>query len=107
MGRDRGALYAALASTLLSVLLAIAVNVGTGGALPRPVAALAPLAWPLVGVFTVVTVWLAVAVRPCRPPPATRTRGPGGSHGSPSTGADGPGRCRRTALNARPARRLA
>ena len=82
MRRDRTALYAAVASTCLSVLLAIAVNVGTGGALPGPLAALAPLAWPLVGVLTLVTVWLAargttapVAAAPAGdPPPDARPR---------------------------------
>jgi tetratricopeptide (TPR) repeat protein len=68
MNRDRGPLYAALASTVLSVLLATAVNVGTGGALPGPLAALVPFAWPLVAVLTVLTVWLAV--RAGRPDPA-------------------------------------
>jgi len=76
MRHERGAVYAALASTLLSVLLAVAVNVGTGGALPGPLGALAWLAWPLVGVLTVVTVWLAVRDnrRGAETPPAAAPR---------------------------------
>ena len=76
MRHERGAVYAALASTLLSVLLAVAVNVGTGGALPGPLGAVAWLAWPLVGVLTAVTVWLAVrdSRRTTDPPPAPALR---------------------------------
>lgn len=72
MRRDRGAVYAALVSTLLSVLLAVAVNVGTGGALPGPLGDLAWLAWPLVGVLTAVTVWLAVRDGSAPAPPGLR-----------------------------------
>jgi hypothetical protein len=50
----------AVASGLLSVLVAIAVNVATGGTLPGVLAGLAWLAWPMVGVFAAVTAGLAV-----------------------------------------------
>ncbi|MEV4623553.1 NB-ARC domain-containing protein [Asanoa sp. NPDC049573] len=69
--RGRGGLLrAALASTLLSVLLAVAVNVATGGTLPAPLAPLAPYAWVVVALAAGVTV--VVGLRDARPddPPA-------------------------------------
>jgi tetratricopeptide (TPR) repeat protein/RecA/RadA recombinase len=50
----------AVTSGLLSVLLAVAVNVATGGVLPGPLAAVSWLAWPAVGVLGAVGVWLTV-----------------------------------------------
>ncbi|HEV7712729.1 MAG TPA: NB-ARC domain-containing protein [Asanoa sp.] len=59
--RGRGGLLrAALASTLLSVLLAVAVNVATGGTLPAPLAPLAPYAWVVVAVAAAVTTVIAI-----------------------------------------------
>jgi len=49
----------ALASGVMSVLLAVAVNVATGGTLPGPLAGYAGWAWPAVGLLAVVTVALA------------------------------------------------
>jgi len=49
----------ALASGVMSVLLAVAVNVATGGTLPGRWAGYAGWAWPAVGVLAVVTVALA------------------------------------------------
>lgn len=46
-------------SGLLSVLLAVAVNVATGGELPGPLAAVSWLAWPAVGLLAVAGIWLA------------------------------------------------
>jgi tetratricopeptide (TPR) repeat protein len=80
MRHERRAVYAALVSTLLSVLLAVAVNVGTGGELPGPVGGLAWLAWPLVGMLTGVTVWLAIR----------DARGPAAPAGTPSVAAPKP-----------------
>ncbi|MFE7772768.1 tetratricopeptide repeat protein [Streptomyces sp. NPDC057445] len=58
-----------MGSGLLSVLLAVAVNVATGGALPPTMAPLVPVAWPLVGALTVVTGWVAIRQsRSLRPP---------------------------------------
>ncbi|MEU2154229.1 tetratricopeptide repeat protein [Streptomyces sp. NPDC019396] len=58
----------AIGSSLITVLLAVAVNVATGGTLPATVAPLAPLAWPLVGLLTLTTAFGAVrARRPERP----------------------------------------
>ncbi|MCZ7373532.1 ATP-binding protein [Micromonospora sp. WMMC250] len=47
-------------SSLLSVVLAVVVNVATGGELPGPVAAYGWLAWPLVVVLTLTGVGLAL-----------------------------------------------
>lgn len=49
-----------LASGMLSVLLAVAVNVATGGVLPGALAPLSRLAWPAVGVLSAVTVGLSL-----------------------------------------------
>jgi tetratricopeptide (TPR) repeat protein len=49
-----------LASALLSVALAVAVNVATGGDPPGSLAGLRDLAWPAVGVLALVTTGLAV-----------------------------------------------
>ncbi|EXG79980.1 ATP-binding protein [Cryptosporangium arvum] len=72
-----------LASAVTSVLLAVAVNVATGGELPPGLAPAEPLAWPAVAVAGLVTAVLAywqqrplggaepepVAVDPARPTP--------------------------------------
>lgn len=50
----------AVTSGLLSVLLAVAVNVATGGTLPAPLAGLSWLAWPAVALLALVAVWLAI-----------------------------------------------
>jgi tetratricopeptide (TPR) repeat protein len=50
----------AVTSGLLSVLLAVAVNVATGGTLPPPLHRAAWLAWPAVGLLAAVTAGLAV-----------------------------------------------
>jgi len=59
----------ALASAVTSVLLAVAVNVATGGELPGRLAPLEPLAWPAVAVASLVTAVLAYwQQRPAGPP---------------------------------------
>jgi tetratricopeptide (TPR) repeat protein len=71
----------AVTSGLLSVLLAVAVNVATGGVLPAPLDAVSWMAWPAVGLLAGVGVWLTVwqqrladaDVAP-RPAPAPDTR---------------------------------
>ncbi|MFJ4846800.1 MULTISPECIES: ATP-binding protein [unclassified Streptomyces] len=50
----------ALTSGLVSALLAVAVNVATGGVLPPGLRWLAPWSWPLVGVGTLAAAGLAV-----------------------------------------------
>ena len=49
----------ALASASMSVLLAVAVNVATGGELPGPLAPLEPFAWPAVALSAFITAVLA------------------------------------------------
>lgn len=60
MRRGQVIVLIAVTSGLLSVLLAVAVNVATGGVLPRPLDAVSWLAWPAVGLLGMVGVWLAV-----------------------------------------------
>ncbi|MET8149191.1 ATP-binding protein [Actinoplanes sp. NPDC049668] len=60
MGRGSVITLTAVASALLSVLLAVAVNVATGGTLPGSLNAVSWLAWPAVGVLAVITIGLAV-----------------------------------------------
>ena len=55
----RGYVLVALASASMSVLLAVAVNVATGGELPGPLAPLQPFAWPAVALSAMVTAVLA------------------------------------------------
>jgi tetratricopeptide (TPR) repeat protein len=50
-----------IVTALLSVLLAIAVNIATGGTLPGPLAPLSRYAWPAVGLISVI--WIAGVVR--------------------------------------------
>ncbi|MET8042644.1 hypothetical protein ABZU25_17520 [Micromonospora sp. NPDC005215] len=54
------ALLLVTVSSLLSVVLAVVVNVATGGELPEPVAAYGWLAWPTVAVLTLTGVGLAL-----------------------------------------------
>ena len=62
----------ALASAATSVLLAVAVNVATGGELPGRLAPLEPFAWPAVAVAALVTAVLAFwQQRPAAPPDPT------------------------------------
>lgn len=60
----------ALASAVTSVLLAVAVNVATGGELPGALAPLEPLAWPAVAVASLVTAVLAFWQQRPAPEPA-------------------------------------
>ncbi|KUJ53624.1 hypothetical protein BX257_4358 [Streptomyces sp. 3212.3] len=59
MRRERAIALIGLASALLSVLLAVAVNVATGSSLPAPVDTFAWLSWPAVGVLAVIVGWPA------------------------------------------------
>jgi tetratricopeptide (TPR) repeat protein len=74
----RAVILIGVVSGLLSVLLAVAVNVATGGSLPAPVDRFAWLAWPMVGLLGVLGAGLAIwqywtADRPGdAPPPAVR-----------------------------------
>jgi tetratricopeptide (TPR) repeat protein len=68
----------AVASGLLSVLLAIVVNVATGGSLPEPLTGLSWLAWPMVGVVAMGAVGLAAWQQRIGAPPVA----PGGAAGS-------------------------
>ncbi|MEV0719365.1 NB-ARC domain-containing protein, partial [Asanoa sp. NPDC050611] len=85
--RGRGALLrTAVVSTLLSVLLAVAVNVATGGTLPAPLAPLAPYAWLVVAVAAAVTAVVAIRDaraddRPAPPAPPAQLRSDGGYTG--------------------------
>jgi tetratricopeptide (TPR) repeat protein len=86
--RPAGAVPIAVASGLLSVLLAVAVNVATGGRLPGWLMPYAWLAWPAVGLLTVVVVGLAVLSvgRPAPPPaPVAVERMDGRSAAQPET----------------------
>jgi tetratricopeptide (TPR) repeat protein len=78
MSRRPILLLFAVVAGLLSVLLAIAVNIATGGQLPGPLAPYRGLAWPAVAVLTVTTVGLAIWQFALDPP--------AGSHASPVTG---------------------
>ncbi|WP_393074132.1 AAA family ATPase [Streptomyces sp. LN704] len=60
MRRERVPALIGVVSGLLSVLLAVAVNVATGGSLPPPLDAVAWLSWPAVGVLAAVVVGFAV-----------------------------------------------
>ncbi|WP_073266071.1 ATP-binding protein [Cryptosporangium aurantiacum] len=67
----------AMASAVTSVLLAVAVNVATGGELPGRLAPLEPYAWPAVAVAALITALLALwqqrpvaEPEPAPPPPA-------------------------------------
>jgi tetratricopeptide (TPR) repeat protein len=79
--RGRKALLLAI-STVLSVALAVAVNVATGGSLPEPVDRLQWAAWPLVGLLALALVLIGMreaergpladgsrAIRPAELPP--------------------------------------
>src|SRR5262245_58222727 len=57
--RGQVRLLLVVTSGLFSVLLAVAVNVATGGELPEPVAAYGWRAWPAVGLLAVIGIWLA------------------------------------------------
>jgi tetratricopeptide (TPR) repeat protein len=60
MRNQKTAVLLAVASGLLSVLLAVAVNVATGGLLPGPLVPYAGLAWPAVGLLAAVVIVLAI-----------------------------------------------
>ncbi|MFI7575599.1 ATP-binding protein [Micromonospora sp. NPDC049497] len=78
--RRHVAVLLAIVSSLLSVMLALVVNIATGGRLPGSVAPYEWLAWPLLGLMTVATAGLAVwqhhlnqdASQPSPPPPPAR-----------------------------------
>src|SRR6188768_1778046 len=81
MMRHRVVPLLVVTSGLFSVLLAVAVNVATGGVLPAALRPYGWLAWPLVGLLAVLGVTLGlwqqrlaepgpVAVRPRAPVPA-------------------------------------
>ncbi|MFF4031355.1 ATP-binding protein [Streptomyces sviceus] len=78
MRRRHAVIVLASASSLLSVLLAVAVNVATGGTLPGPVGWLKGLAWPLVVVLALVTVGFAVWQQRVAEDPADPVTGGGG-----------------------------
>ncbi len=78
MSRRPILLLLAVVAGLLSVLLAIAVNIATGGQLPGPLAPYRGLAWPAVAVLAVTTVGLAVWQFALDPH--------AGSHAAPVTG---------------------
>jgi tetratricopeptide (TPR) repeat protein len=58
--RGQVGLLLVVTSGLFSVLLAVAVNVATGGQLPEPLAPFAWLAWPAVGLLAIVGTGLAL-----------------------------------------------
>ncbi|MDQ0366696.1 ATP-binding protein [Catenuloplanes indicus] len=60
MRQDRVTVLQLAMSGLLTALLAIAINVATGGRLPGPFAALAWLAWPIVAVLAVALIALSI-----------------------------------------------
>ena len=60
MRRSSAIIQLAVVSGLLSVLLAVAVNVATGGSLPEPLTGLSWLAWPMVGILATAAVGLTV-----------------------------------------------
>ncbi|MGW7368246.1 tetratricopeptide repeat protein [Streptomyces sp. NPDC054841] len=84
MRRTRATAVLATGSTLLSVLLAVAVNVATGGTLPAAMEPLAPLAWPLVAVLAAGTALFAVHQSRAHGPPSGR------EPAAPAPGAPGP-----------------
>ncbi len=59
----------AMVSGLFSVLLAVAVNVATGGTLPGPLRSVSWLAWPVVGAVAVAGVALAIWQQRLAEPP--------------------------------------
>ncbi|MEU0561137.1 NB-ARC domain-containing protein [Dactylosporangium sp. NPDC006015] len=67
--RSRVGILLAVVSGLFSVLLAVAVNVATGGTLPAPIDAVAWLAWPAVGVLGVAGAGLAFWQQSAQTPP--------------------------------------
>ncbi|MER5915631.1 NB-ARC domain-containing protein [Streptomyces sp. NPDC001982] len=87
MRRQQAIALIGVLSGLLSVLLAVAVNVATGGSLPAPFDTVAWLSWPAVGVLTVVVGWLAVWQQRLAAPGA----GPGDNRGAAGRPAELPG----------------
>jgi len=79
--RRRVVIVLASASSLLSVVLAVAVNVATGGTLPGSVGWLKGLAWPLVVVLALVTVVFAVWQQRVVEDPGSAAMGGGGPRG--------------------------
>ncbi|MFG3582979.1 ATP-binding protein [Streptomyces sp. NPDC047990] len=73
MRRGRVQALIGVVSGLLSVLLAVAVNVATGGGLPPAFDPVARLSWPAVGVLAVVVGWLTVWQQRLGPSPGAGT----------------------------------
>ncbi|WP_433218707.1 ATP-binding protein [Dactylosporangium sp. CS-047395] len=78
MRRGQVGVLLAVTSGLFSVLLAVAVNVATGGELPGALASVAWLAWPAVGVLGLIGVGLAIWQQHLAgaAPPAVETAAP-------------------------------
>ena len=77
MRRGQVGVILVIVSGLFSVLLAVAVNVATGGALPDPLAPYAWVAWPAVGVLALVGIGLGVwQLRLIDPAPPVASSGP-------------------------------
>ena len=76
MRRGQVLVILAVSSGLLSVLLAVAVNIATGGTLPEPLDRVSWLAWPSVGLLAAITVGLTVwqqrLAGPVESPPHSR-----------------------------------
>lgn len=64
MREGRPIVLIAVTSGLLSVMLAVAVNVATGGTLPGPLSGVSWLAWPAVALLGAITVALAILQQP-------------------------------------------
>lgn len=84
MRRERALALIGVVSGLLSVLLAVAVNVATGGSLPPPLDTVAWLSWPAVGILAVVVVWLAVWQQRLATSPSAGTHDDRGAAGRPA-----------------------
>ncbi|GFJ85190.1 hypothetical protein Phou_093700 [Phytohabitans houttuyneae] len=76
MREGRSIVLIAVTSGLMSVMLAVAVNVATGGTLPGPLSGASWLAWPAVAVLAAIAVTLAILQQtpgPKDPPPVARS----------------------------------
>lgn len=69
MREGRPIVLIAVTSGLLSVMLAVAVNVATGGTLPGPLSGASWLAWPAVALLGAITVAVAILQQPPAPKP--------------------------------------